>query len=280
MRLLDKVGLGGRSPLAQLRRGDWRARPLPSASEDVPTMLMEHELRLLEFLAEEYYRLEGLIVDAGCFLGGSTAALASGLSNNLARRGLPECPLIHSYDLFKVEDWTRGIYFPLDVEAGASTRALFEANVAPFRALIEVHEGDITDGRWSGEPIEILFIDIAKHWSVCDWIVEQMFPRLIPGRSIVVQQDYLYGRGTAWLHATMAYFTDEFRMLCDTQFNSVAFLLKKPFEPGSLRPKLFESFPAETKLALMDKAARPFRGEQAEILRAAKADYLERFADA
>src|SRR3712207_5325380 len=136
MRLLHKLGWGRWSTLGQVRRGDWRSRPLPDASAGVPTMLMVDELRLLEFLTERYYRRAGLIVDAGCFLGGSTVALASGLRKNLAKKGVAETPLIHSYDLFKVEDWTRGIYFPEDVEPGAGTLELFERNVAEFRPLI------------------------------------------------------------------------------------------------------------------------------------------------
>ena len=40
-------------------------------------MLMDDELRLLEFLTEIYWRGKGIIVDAGAFLGGSTTALAS-----------------------------------------------------------------------------------------------------------------------------------------------------------------------------------------------------------
>jgi hypothetical protein len=274
--LLDAVRRPPADPLAE---GIWRQRPLPDACSGVPTMLMKDELRLLEFLAEETYRGEGLIVDAGCFLGGSTLALASGLRKNLARRRQPETKRIHSFDLFEVEDWTRGVYFPAATPAGAGIRELYEHNISPYASLVEIHEGDITRTRWSGDPIEILFVDVAKHWTVCDWVTANLFPALAPGRSIVVQQDYLYHHWNGWLHVTMEYFADEFERVCDTGNNSVAFRLVKPFPPGRLRERLVADMPTEQKAALMDRAADRFSGYQADLLRAAKAHFLEMLAN-
>lgn len=263
-----------RDPLARLRRGVWRNRPRPAACATVPTMLIDDELRLLEFLGEEYWRGDGVIVEGGAFLGGSTVALASGVRANLLRRGLAERPVLHSYDLFQIEDWTRGLYFPESAAAGESTRARYDANIAPFARLVAVHEGDITRAPVPEGPIEILFIDVAKHWTVCDWITEALFPKLIPGRSIVVQQDYIWGKGTGWLQVTMEYFAEEFAPVCDTGLNSAAFLLRKPFAPGRIRPRLVASLPTAEKARLMEAAARRFPRAQAEVLRAAGADFL------
>ena len=260
--------------LQDLRHGVWRERPVPPVGRTVPTMLMDDELRLLDYLAGDYWRGEGIIVDAGSFLGGSTVALAHGLRRNLARRGRAETPLIHSYDFFRIEDWTRGLYFPETARAGDSTRALYDANVAEFAPLLRVHEGDITHSAPPAEPIEILFIDIAKHWTVCDWITENLFPRLIPGHSIVVQQDYLWGSSTGWLQVQMEYFHDEFEIVCDTGLNSVAFRLRKKFARGRLRPKLVESLSLAEKTELMERAATRFPPEQAAILAAAREHFL------
>jgi hypothetical protein len=263
-----------RSNLASLRKGIWRDRHVPEACETVQTMLMPDELRVLDFLTESYYRKKGAIVDAGCFLGGSTLALANGLRKSLARRRMPESKLIHSYDLFQIEDWTRGVYFPSSAQAGDSTRAIFERNIAAFSSLIAVHSGDIRASRWIEAPIEILFIDVAKHWTVCDWITENLFPYLIPGKSIVVQQDYLYHHWNAWLHVTMEHYQDHFEMLCDTTYNSVVFLFKKKFARGMIQPRTVESMSLSTKIELMDRAAARFSGEQKAWLLSAKEHFL------
>lgn len=252
----------------------WRQQPLPTTCTDVPTMLVPDELRLLNYLAQDIYIGAGAIVDAGSFLGGSTVAFAAGLRRNrrwAAKGGKP----IHSYDRFEVEEWTRGLFFPEDVAAGASFRERFDRNIAPYADLVEVHAGDICDHQWSGGPVEILFIDIAKHWTVSDWATWQFFPHLIPGRSLVVQQDYLYHHWVAWLHVTMELYADYFEYVCDTEVNSAVFLNTKPIPPSVLRRHSVESLTLDERCALMDRAAARFDGKKRELLVSAKAHFLE-----
>ena len=129
--------------------------------------------------------------------------------------------------------------------------------------------------RLAGRPIEIVFIDIAKHWTTCDWVTAQFFPSLIAGRSIIVQQDYLYHHWVAWLHVTMEYYADYFEIVCDTELNSVAFLNTRRIPAEVLRDKTVESLSIAEKAELMERAARRFEGEKAKTLRAAKDHFLE-----
>ena len=251
----------------------WRRRPIPTALTRVQTMLVPDELRLLQYLAEEYYSGAGAIIDAGSFLGGSTVAFADGLRRNQRAR-LPQKP-IHAYDRFEVEEWTRGTFFPGDSAAGASFRAEFDRNVVRYSDLIEVHAGDIRDHPWDGGPIEILFIDVAKHWTVCDWVTWQFFPRLIPGRSVVVQQDYLYHHWVAWLHVTMEFYADYFEYVCDTDVNSVVFLNTRKIPDSVLQRRTVESLSVAEKSALMDRAAARFEGRKRELILSAKAHFME-----
>jgi SAM-dependent methyltransferase len=253
----------------------WRRRALPGSSARVPTMLMPDELRLLHYLADECYTGQGSIVDAGCFLGGSTVALADGLRRNLRRRGCAEEKLIHSYDRFEIEEWTLGRFFSESTRAGESFRSLFDRNTAPYTDLVEVHAGDVRSWPWRGGPIEILFVDIAKHWTLCDWVTWQFFPMLIPGKSVVIQQDYLYPTWTAWLHITMEFYSDYFEYVCDTGVNSVVFLNTRRIPDDVLRERTIESLTTAEKIDLMDRAAARFSGAQAELLRSAKQHFLE-----
>lgn len=250
----------------------WRRQPLPVACTKVPTMLVPDELRLLNFLAQDTYRGDGAIVDAGSFLGGSTVALAEGLRRNPRwKSGQP----IQVYDKFEVEEYTRGVYFPESMPVGASFRDQFDRNVAPYAEMLEVHAGDIREHPWTGGPIEILFIDVAKHWTVCDFVTWNFFPHLIPGRSLVVQQDYLYHHWVAWLHVTMELYGDYFEYVCDTEVNSAVFLNTKAIPPSVLRRNSVESLTAAERSALMDRAASRFEGKKRELLVSAKAHFLE-----
>jgi len=251
----------------------WRQQPLPTACTKVQTMLIPEELRLLNYLAQDVYSGAGAIVDAGSFLGGSTVALAEGLRRNrrwTATSGKP----IHSYDRFEIEDWTRGLYFPENAPAGSSFREEFDRNIAPYADLVDVHAGDVLNQQWSGGPIEILFIDVAKHWTVCDWVTWQFFPHLIPGRSLVVQQDYLYHHWVAWLHVTMELYADYFEYVCDTEVNSAVFLNTKPIPESVLRRHSVESLPVDERCVLMDRAAARFEGRKRDLLVSAKAHFL------
>jgi SAM-dependent methyltransferase len=263
-----------RRPPHDVRTIAWRRKAVPVVCTTIPTMLVPDELRLLNYLADDYYTGQGAIVDAGCFLGGSTVALADGLRRNLRRRWAPETKLIHSFDRFEIEEWTLDTYFPA-ARSGESFRSMFDRNIAPYAALVEVHAGDVCSFPWNGGPIEILFIDIAKHWTVCDWVTWQFFPRLIPGRSVVIQQDYLYHHWVAWLHVTMEYYSDYFQVLCDTEINSVAFLCTGNIPEHVLREHTVESLSTSEKIELMDRAANRFTGAKRELLESAKRHFLE-----
>jgi hypothetical protein len=253
----------------------WRAREVPASCANVQTMLTADELRLLNYLGDECYTGEGCVVDAGCFLGGSTVALADGLRRNLRARGQAEEKVIHSYDRFEIEEWTIQTYFSPANQPGESFRQLFDRNIASYADLVEVHAGDVRCSPWQGGPIEILFIDIAKHWTTCDWVTWQFFPHLIPGKSVVIQQDYLYHHWNAWLHVTMEFYSDYFEYICDTWINSVVFLNTKRIPEDVLREKTVESLTTAEKIELMDRAAGRFTGAQADLLRSAKQHFLE-----
>ncbi len=116
---------------------------------------------------------------------------------------------------------------------------------------------------------------MAKHWQVCDWVVWQFFPHLIPGRSLVVQQDYLYHHWVGWLHVTMEFYADYFEYVCDTEVNSVVFRNTAAIPPSVLRRNTVESLTREERSALMDRAAARFEGRKRELLVSAKAHFLE-----
>ena len=93
--------------------------------------------------------------------------------------------------------------------------------------------------------------------------------------SVVVQQDYLYHYWVAWLHVTMEYYADYFEIIAHTKVNSLAFLNTKAIPKEVLREKTVASLSTAEKIALMDRAASRFEGEQAALLRSAKEHFLE-----
>jgi hypothetical protein len=222
-----------RDRLEYLLRRPWRDIGLPSDAQGVPTMLSKSERKLLYSLARDYSSGDGAIVDAGCFLGGSTAALLAGVRD---RADAWAGPPVTSYDLFRVEAYTlRKFFDDGDVRVGDSFRARFDANVSAFSVPHVVQEGDITQLGWSGENIDVLFLDVLKSPAINDAALRDFFPSLVPGRSIIVHQDYGWGY-TPWIPITVELMRDSLVLIDWMEWGSHVFFLE-----GEVPPELIEN---------------------------------------
>jgi hypothetical protein len=229
----------------------------PPVIDKVMAMLTYWEKRMLYWLALHAYEAEGFILDQGAFLGGSTICFAAGLRN----RGFAS-PLIHSYDLFRLGPFEVARFFADGGPPGNVTRPLFDANVAGFRDLLVVHEGDLLHRRWSGDPIEILFVDVAKTAVLWDHVIAEFFPSLIPGTSLVILQDYLYGDTGPWHHVGMERLAPFFEMVADAGVNSVLFRYMGGLTREAVASAQWQSIPRDERVRLMDAAIARFDTEE------------------
>jgi hypothetical protein len=171
---------------------------LPKPVLDVPSMMSVAERRFLYGLASKYYLGEGLIVDAGIFLGASTRCFGEGLRENTHLATISakwQRPII---------SFERGIVTPtmpqffkrngleFNASPGDSFSDLVRTNVTPVIDVVDLRMGDILETGAIRERIEILFLDVLKLPEINRFVVENYYSRLIPGRSLVIQQDYLY----------------------------------------------------------------------------------------
>lgn len=235
---------------ARISAKPWQAKDfrLPDGIADVPGMLSNEEKRMLYYLARSEYSGAGAIIDLGAYLGGSTICLAAG-----ARDAGLENVMLHSYDLFRLADFERKRYFP-DAPSEFNARPVFDANLAAYQDMLIVHEGDVLNFPWGGGPIELLFIDIAKSHRVWDHLLAQYFPALIPERSLVVVQDYLWPETGPWHHVVMEKLANYFQYVTDTGINSVVFALTAPVPSEVLTECQWKNLTTAEKLELMDRA--------------------------
>jgi hypothetical protein len=221
----------------------------PPVIGSITGMLTWWEKRMLYWLTLNSYEARGLILDQGSFLGGSTICFASALRN----RGFAS-PLIHSYDLFRLGPFELERFFGDSAPPGNVTRQIFDANLAGFHDLLDVHEGDLLNRRWPGDPIEILFVDIAKTYLVWDHVLEHFFPSLIPGESLLILQDYLFDRSGPWHHVVMEKLSDYFEIVTDTDVNSVLFRYLGGLTGEMIASAKWQLIPGDERLRLMDRA--------------------------
>jgi hypothetical protein len=237
-----------------------------------PSMLSYDERRLLYWLTREYYQGAGHIVDGGCFLGGSTVALAAGLRDG----GHPDADgKVHAYDQFVLNQYMIDHYLQdrPGLKPGDSFRPLFDELTRPYRRYLQVNEGDIIHLGWGGEPIEVLFLDVLKNWPINDSVLRNFFPHLIPGRSVVVQQDYVH-EWCPWIHISMELLADYFDYLDFTPFSSAVYLLTKEIPPALLQLSVEHDLSAGAKMRLMHRAVQRFSGEARGAVETAEARLL------
>jgi hypothetical protein len=235
----------------------WRGVPLPPDAVGIPTMLSKAERRLLYSLARDYASGQAALVDAGCFLGGSTAALLAGV------RDRPEAwlgPPVASYDLFRVDTYMVPKFFSGDrtLPPGETFRERFDAHVARFDVSHVVHEGDITAIGWDGGPIDVLFLDVLKSWEINDAVLRDFFPSLVPGRSVIVHQDYGWG-DTPWIPISVELLRDSLVLVDWMEWGSHVFFVESELSADVLKNGV-SGLDLDTKLELSERAAARAEG--------------------
>ena len=181
--------------------------PVPARVLEHPGLISERERGLLYWLARHHFTGEGSIIDAGVFFGASTRAFAAGLREN--QRALDRIPPgrkpITSYDLglfvegmrkYIVRDEFRKILGDWTPQEGDSFEAMLRALLADDEDLFDLRIGNLIETARADGPIEIAFFDCLKRPQV-DWATFSAFaPHYVPGRTIVIQQDYFFAEGS------------------------------------------------------------------------------------
>ncbi len=221
--------------LAEYLRGEpWESlyyQP-PGAALSVVGMISHFERKMLSWLTARHFVGWGEIVELGVFIGSSSVCLASGLDVN--ERAEKREKRIHAFDRFSGEFESNWIStkskFQLDPDGGF--RGVYDRQTEPFSKYIDVNAGDLLNKKWSGVDVEILFVDVMKSQALTDKVVRDFFPYLVPGRSVLIMQDYLF-QALPYSVVVMELFEEYFERAGDTGRNSVLFVNTKKI-PGSL----------------------------------------------
>ncbi|MEM7236885.1 MAG: class I SAM-dependent methyltransferase [Pseudomonadota bacterium] len=191
----------------------------PDEALQVPTMLSDEEARLLFWLGANWATGEGAVCDLGCFAGGSTARLAAGLS----QASVPSP--IHAFDFFTITPehkekflYNNGVRRFWGQDLLPCARRLLR----PWRDRVTFHKTDIVTAEWPGGKIEVLFVDVMKSPVAADAILDEFYPHLIPGHSVIVHQDYQHWR-QPWIAAQMELLRPGLRPIAWAEKGTVVF---------------------------------------------------------
>ena len=231
----------------------WRdiADQIPQRARAVPTMLKAEEQALYFWIARDWAKGAGAIVDLGCFAGGSTARLAAGAE------AAGYAAEIHAYDRFSANEKTKeNTLYPQGVAPfeGEDIRPLAERLLAPWADMIALYPGDLLQSRWHGGPIEVLAVDAAKSARAADRIADRFFPALIPAGSLIVQQDFLHRR-QPWLIAQMHLLAGAAVPVAFCAHDCVAFLVTEQIDRDRLAAARVEHLDDDALIGILTDAA-------------------------
>jgi hypothetical protein len=233
----------------------------------VRSMLSPFELALLYGVCRHNYRGHGEIVDGGPLLGLGTYALARGLAHN--DHTADKYKRIYSFDL-----WLSAGFEGYTQDRGSSTGSVLERFLEVNRDYLDeiyLSPGDLLTMKWETRPIEILFVDIAKSLDLNAWVLKNWFTSLIPGESILIQQDYVHF-AEWWIAVTMQYFWDYFERIEFVYGASAVYRCIRSISPNEVTKFLKLSHADHT--SLMRDAISTAPASVAEVLKCGLAALL------
>lgn len=221
----------------------------------VPTMLTSLEQQLYMWLTGEWAQGIGDVVDLGSFVGGSTARLALGWT------AAGHTGQIHAFDRFTAKELTKeNQLYSKGIAAfeGTDILPLSQELLAPFAPQITFHKGQIEDQTWHGTPIEIMTLDASKSPTSMDAMLEQFFPSLIPGASVIVQQDFLHWR-QPWIPVQMELLSDYFEPVAVVPDDTVLFLNTQAITPEAIAQARTAHLTDEEWLTILERARKRYQ---------------------
>ena len=239
------------------------ANAAPAAVIDHPGMTSRREKAMLYWLARNHYAGEGLIVDAGLFLGASTNAFATGLKDGPGGRAVGgRFKPVNSYDIaIWVRTMDRYLKVPAvqralqggEIRHGQSFLPILKRLLAGHEDVVDLRIGDIVSTAAADRPVEIAFYDCLKTAERDAAAFRAFAPRFVPGRTIVVQQDYFYETAPD-LKIRQELLAPYFTFL-GAEATSAVFRLDAPLPEAVFREDPVDALSVDQKVALLYQAA-------------------------
>ena len=233
--------------------------PLDSDQLKIQSMIGLNERSFLFHLARDYYIGEGIILDGGIFLGASTYAFASGVRDNKRSRDILSTypkPVISLDRAIMTNSFVKAFArhgIGKKLALGDSFEDIIRENIADVISFVDLRIGDILNRGLVDQPIEILFLDVLKSPEINAFALRNYFTRLIPGRSIVIHQDYFMD-GLFFIRSHQEALADKFRYIGELSSSGV-FLCKEAVSIDDVDAAIEKSKNLDAMLNFMDIAS-------------------------
>jgi hypothetical protein len=205
----------------------------------VPALTTEDERGYLYWLLKDHFQNSGVVVEVGTWFGASAYALAAGIRDS-GQQGTLYC-----FDRFVITggDVKHAAEQGHDIASlGKDSLQFVQENLAQIYDKAVLVRSEIANITWDKGPIEVLHLDAPKRWSDILYALKVFGPWLIPGKSVVIAQDFCLPRAYA-LPLIFHTLYDSFELVhIPTEYSTMAtFKVNKvPVVDQSLTAKSFE----------------------------------------
>ena len=267
--------------------------PPPHVMQHVSMMSADEKI-LCYSLAKSCAPFTGRIVDLGLFVGASTSAFCQGiLDNPLGSTKHTKKPVfaldlggkLQPYERYFKDPQAKAQLDSLGVSLEDDFFTVIKAYLKHYPDIYELVEADLRTLQHFEDPIEIAFYDCLKQPDVNHKAFQLFWPRYIPGKTMVVQQDYFYPF-TYWIMLYQEYYSDYFSF--HGQFaTSGLFRLEKPLPAEAYTRDLMAELPMQQQFDLIQQAAARCGNLAFQymcylaipVVRASKQDYAQALRD-
>lgn len=200
------------------------------------------------------------IAELGTYLG-HTANLLGELSHPRAR--------IEVYDLFEHNASSRRLLADHPLYDPDSFYEIWRSNTEAHQHKIELFRGDLnqTKGRCN-KPLDLLFVDIVKHSSLVNTVVDPFYDRLRVG-GFLLHQDYYHWQ-SPWLVYQMEMLSSAFALVGDFGNNMAVYVKRRALTDAERNFDYVGGLSNQEQYELFDRAIDRHPGLRAGYLKVSK----------
>lgn len=189
-------------------------------------------------------------------------------ANILAELSHPEA-LIEIYDFFEHNDSSRASLADHPHFNSSDFFDIWRHNVRNHKHRFEIYRGDLNEtAAEQSKPLDMLFVDIVKHESLVNTVVDPFYDRLRVG-GYLLHQDYYHWQ-SPWLVYQMELLSDAFVLLEDFGNNMSVFVKRRDLTEAERAFDYVNGLPREQQYELFDRAIDRHPGLRAGNLLASK----------
>lgn len=213
------------------------------------TMVSPEEAYGAYLLASRLSTEDGVVAELGAYTGGTSCVFGEAL-----RAASAQPKSLEVYDFFKHNAKSRRRMHGQPLFERDSFFRIWEANTKSYADLIEVFSGDLKQTQAaSNRPISLLYVDVVKHESLINPVMQSFLRRLIVGEGVLFHQDYFHWQ-SPWVVYAMEKVRPYLPQIGTISNHSAIFRLEKPLPEELLTLDYVHALSWTEKLALMDAA--------------------------